>query len=78
MAPHVRWVHDSFRPLLRDYCDEYLESSDQGSEKLRTKLIEKVCTELRALASDNNIPITVELDKVFKFLELNTMRQMTY
>ena len=78
MAPHVRWVHDSFRPLLRDYCDEYLESSDRGSEKLQTKLIEKVCTELRALASDNNIPVTVELDKVFKFLELNTMRQMTY
>jgi hypothetical protein len=46
MSPYSHWVHPSFRQTLVDYCDEFLQSSDQGTKKTRSKCITQVAQEI--------------------------------
>jgi ribosomal 50S subunit-associated protein YjgA (DUF615 family) len=60
------WVHPSFRQALLDSCDEYIDSSDRGSDKTRSKLITRVSKELTdiAQAATESIPLPSDLEKV--------------
>jgi hypothetical protein len=65
MAPYNRcWVKPSFLNLLRDSCDAYLESSDRGMDKTRSKLITKVSGEIAAIVERTNEPVPDDLEKV--------------
>ncbi|KIM78570.1 hypothetical protein PILCRDRAFT_11036 [Piloderma croceum F 1598] len=55
MAPYARWVHPSFRHILVNNCDEYLDSSDCGNDKSRSKLITRVATEISDIIAQENI-----------------------
>ena len=61
MAP---WVHLSFRTILINYCDEYLECNDRSTEKPRSKLITKVSQEITDIAKANNEPLPDKVEKV--------------
>ena len=61
MAP---WVRPSFRTILINYCDEYLECNDRSAEKPRSKLITKVSQEITDIAKANNEPLPDEVEKV--------------
>ena len=64
MPPYSRWVHDLFRSILVDSCDEYLESSDRGSDKTRSKFITRVATDITDIANNNNESLPDDLEKV--------------
>jgi hypothetical protein len=51
MAPYNRWVHSSFKQTLLDSCDEYLDTSDRGSDKTRSRLITRVAQEITTIAN---------------------------
>ena len=44
------WVHPSFRQILLDHCDEYIDSSDRGSDKTRSKLITRIAKDITEIA----------------------------
>jgi len=60
------WVHPSFRKALLDSCDEYIDSSDHGSDKTRLKPITRVSKELTdiAQAATESILLPSDLEKV--------------
>ena len=60
------WVHPSFRQTLLDNCDEYIDSSDRGSDKTRSKLITKVSKDIADIveAANEEIPLPSDLEKV--------------
>jgi len=64
------WVHPSFRQTLLDNCDEYIDSSDRGSDKTRSKLITRVSKELTdiAQAATESIQLPSDLEKVITLL----------
>ena len=64
------WVHPSFRQTLLDNCDKYIDSSDRGSDKTRSKLITRVSKELTdiAQAATKAIPLPSDLEKVIILL----------
>ena len=75
MAPYTCWVHDLFKDLLHDSCDEYLQSSDRGQDKMWTKLITRVSTNIAEITSDNNVMVPDNLEKVvYLFGYLNIFR----
>lgn len=63
---YARWVHDSFRHVLVDACDEYLETNDRNSDKTRSKLISRISKEITSIAKTNNESLPDELEKVHK------------
>ena len=75
MAPYTHWVHDLFKDILHNSCDEYLQSSDRGQDKLQTKLITRVSTDIAEIVSDNNVVVPDDLEKVvYLFGYLNIFR----
>ncbi len=66
MAPYSRWVHSSFRQTLLDYCNDYLDTSDRGSDKTRSKLITRVAQEITSIADAQVEAVTLpdDLEKV--------------
>jgi hypothetical protein len=64
MAPYARWLHTSFKQTLLDSCDEFLESSDRGNDKTRTKLITRVSKDITDIATGNGAPIPDDVEKV--------------
>ena len=75
MAPYTHWVHDLFKDLLHDSCDEYLQSSDHGQDKTWTKLITRVSTNIAEIVLDNNVVVPNNLEKVvYLFGYLNIFR----
>ena len=64
MAPYARWVQEGFKTILLDSCDEYLQSSDRGTEKTRTQLITRVSADMTAAAQETNVLLPDDLEKV--------------
>jgi len=64
MAPYSRWVLPSFKNTLLGNCDSYLESSDRGNDKTRSKLITQVTQEIATIAQANGEPVPDDLEKV--------------
>lgn len=64
MAPYARWVLPSFRTILGDHCDDYLNSSDRGTDKTRSKLITQVAKDIADIAREREEKIPDELEKV--------------
>jgi len=60
------WVHLSFRKILLDHCDEYIDSSDRGSDKTQSKLITRVSKEITEIseAAVEVIPLPSDVEKV--------------
>ena len=75
MAPYTCWVHDLFKDLLHNSCDEYLQSSDCGQDKMWTKLITRVSTNIAEIVLDNNVVVPNNFEKVvYLFGYLNIFR----
>ena len=75
MAPYTHWIHDLFKNLLHNSCDEYLESSDCGQDKIQTKLITRVSANIAEIASNNNVVVPSDLENVvYLFGYLNIFR----
>jgi hypothetical protein len=64
MAPYNRWAQGPFKKILLDSCDAYLESSDRGPDKTRSKLIKKVAEEITAISERTHEPLPDDLEKV--------------
>ena len=64
MAPYARWVLPSFRTILVNRCDDYLNSSDRGTDKGRSKLITEVAKDITDIAQENGENIPDDLEKV--------------
>jgi hypothetical protein len=63
MGPYSRWVQPSFKQTLLDHCDEYLDTTDHGNDKSRSKLITKVANDILAIAADQ-AALPIDLEKV--------------
>jgi len=70
MAPYSRWVLPSFKTTLLGNCDSYLESSDRGNDKTRSKLITQVTQEIATIAQANGEPVPDDLEKVHQSLHV--------
>jgi hypothetical protein len=57
-----KWVNDSFKSILQDNCQAYLESNDLGKHKARTQLINEVAEKIREAAPGSDLP--ADLNKV--------------
>jgi hypothetical protein len=64
MAPYARWVLPSFKQILIDHCDEYLDTSDRGSDKSRSKLITRVANDITAIAQENKEAVPDDIERV--------------
>ena len=64
MAPYARWVNPSFKHLLVDHCDEYLDTSDRGTNKSRSKLITRIANDIAAIARGEKEDVPDDLEKV--------------
>ena len=60
-----KWVNDSFKSILQDNCQEYLQSNDMGKHKARTELINEVAQKIREAAPGFDFPN--DLNKVCDF-----------
>jgi hypothetical protein len=65
MAPYSRWVKESFKQTLIDNCDEYLDTSDRGTDKTRSKLITQVAQDIAAIALAKKEELPDDLEKVY-------------
>ena len=59
------WVHPSFRQILLDHCNEYINSSDRGSDKTWSKLITRVSKDITDIAEV--IPLPSDIEKVINW-----------
>ena len=66
MVPYACWVHDDFKTILLDSCNEYLQSSDHGTEKTQTQLITCVSANITTAAQETNVTLPVDLEKVIQ------------
>jgi hypothetical protein len=66
MAPYARWVLPSFKQILVDACDTYLDTNDRSDEKTRSKLITRVAKDISDIAQANKEAIPDDLEKVAK------------
>jgi hypothetical protein len=64
MAPYSRWVKESFKQTLLDNCDDYLETTDRGTDKTRSKLITRVAQDIAAIALAKEEELPDDLEKV--------------
>jgi len=64
------WVHPSFRQILLDHCDEYIDSSDRGSDKTRSKLITRIAKDITEIAEAavETILLPSDVEKVINWL----------
>jgi len=61
------WVTPSFKEILRDNCQEYLDSNDLGKSKDRTAVVDHVAEEIARVAAKSNQRVLEMLNKVFEF-----------
>ena len=66
MSPYTRWVHDSFKHILVDSCDRYLQTNDRGIDKGRSKFIAQVAADIAESIHEGNITLPNDLEKVWK------------
>ena len=64
MGPYSRWVKESFKQTLLNNCDEYLETTDRGTNKTRSKLITRVTQDIAAIALAKTEDLPDDLEKV--------------
>ena len=64
MAPYTHWVFPSFRTILVNCCDDYLNSSDCGTDKGWSKLITKVAKDITDITQQKGENILDDLEKV--------------
>ena len=64
MGPYSRWVKESFKQTLLDNCDEYLDTTDRGTDKTRSKLITRVAQDIAAIALAKTEELPDDLEKV--------------
>jgi hypothetical protein len=57
-------MNESFKQTLLDNCDDYLDTSDRGSDKTRSKLITRVAHDIAAIAQAKNLELPDDLEKV--------------
>jgi hypothetical protein len=58
------WVLSSFKHLLIDSCQEYINSTDKSKEKSRTALITRVAVEIRHAVEGTTEGLPDDLEKV--------------
>jgi len=63
MGPYSLWVQQSFKQTLLDHCDEYLNTTNRGNGKSRSKLITNVANDILAVAADK-AALPTDLEKV--------------
>ena len=66
MLPYTRWVHDSFKRILVDSCDGYLQTNDHGIDKGCSKFIAQVAADIVDSAHEGNVTLPNNLEKVWK------------
>ena len=64
MGPYNHWVHDVFRNILLDSCDEYLKTSDRGTDKARSLFVTRIASDITQAAADDNVGLLNDLEKV--------------
>jgi len=57
-------MNESFKQTLLDNCNDYLDISDHGSDKSRSKLITRVAHDIAAIAQAKNLELPDDLEKV--------------
>jgi hypothetical protein len=58
------WVLPSFKHILIDSCQEYLNSTNKGKEKTRSALITRVSGEIRHAVEGTTDKLPEDLEKV--------------
>ena len=71
MSRYTRWVHDSFKHILVDSCDGYLQTNDRGIDKGRSKFIAQVAADIADSAGEGDVALPNDLEKVWKCLLFN-------
>jgi hypothetical protein len=64
MGPYSCWVNESFKQTLLDNCDEYLDTTNRGTDKTRSKLITQVTQDIAAIALAKKGELPNNLEKV--------------
>ena len=64
MAPYTHWALPSFRKIPVNHCDEYLNSTDYGTDKTCSKLITQVAKDITDIARQREEKIPDGLEKV--------------
>ena len=49
MAPYACWVHDVFRHILVESCDEFLQTSDRGGDKARSQFVTNIASQITVI-----------------------------
>jgi hypothetical protein len=57
-----RWVQDSFKSILLENCQAFIDSKDLGKNKAQTQLISDVAEKIRQVAHGSELP--TDLNKV--------------
>lgn len=70
MAPYARWVHDSFKQLLLDSCDEYLKTNDRSTNKACSAFITQVSKDIVDITQGKNVILPDDLEKVITISHL--------
>ena len=71
MSRYTRWVHDSFKHILVDSCDGYLQTNDRGIDKGCSKFIAQVAADIADSAGESDVALPNDLEKVWKCLLFN-------
>jgi hypothetical protein len=64
MGPYSCWVKESFKQTLLNNCDEYLETTDCGTDKMQSKLITRVAQDITAIVLAKTEDLPDDLEKV--------------
>jgi len=67
MGPYSRWVHASFKHILLDACDEWLNSTNRGNDKTWSTLITQVSKEITDIAQAKEESLPSDLEKVISW-----------
>jgi len=65
MSPYSRWVHQSFKDVLLQACNEYVKTNDRGNDKARTMLITRIAKDITDIAEKNNEKLPDDLEKAY-------------
>ena len=64
MAPYAHWVHDTFRHILVESCDEFLQTSDRRGDKARSQFVTNIASQITVIAEGLNTVLPEDLEKV--------------
>jgi hypothetical protein len=59
-----KWATPSFREILVEHCQAFLDSNNLGKDKSRSKLIQQVAEEIQASAKESGEKVPPDLQKV--------------